>query len=554
MSSPPKKRPQQEAHPYAGRWVARLQGQVVGQGGTPSQALHAAKNARFKEIPKVEYVAATNSYSLPPIVAGVRAALPKNQEIYLVGGAVRDLLLGQPLRELDFALPGKAIPLGRRVAKALGADFYPLDESRDAGRVILQDEGGKRLTLDFISTQGKDIDSDLAARDLTINAMAIDLRQPEALLDPLGGAADLAAKRLRACSPEAFSVDPVRVLRTIRMAAAFSMKIEKETRQRMRAAAKGFITVSPERLRDEFFKLLQAPRLATSLRALELLGALEVMFPELNALKDLEQPAPHVFDVLEHSFQVVDKLEMVLGALGPNYASEGASDLHTGLIVLRLGRYRNQISQHLAVEFVPERPRHALLLFAGLMHDLGKATTRSVDEKGRIHFYEHEARGGDMLAVRAAVLHLSNTEIEYLRTIASQHMRPMQLTQTGEAPTRGAIYRFFRDAGTAGVDICLLSLADLMGKYGAELPQSELERHLDILRVLLEAYYEQPEKSVSPPVLLNGDDLMRELDLKPSPKVGEILEALREAQASGEVNDRAQAVALAKNLLMSGSR
>ena len=103
----------------------------MGQGGTPRQALHAAKNARFKEIPKVEYVASTNSYSLPPIIAGVRAALPKNQEIYIVGGAVRDLLLGQPLRELDFALAGKAIPLGRRVAKALSADFFPLDEKNN---------------------------------------------------------------------------------------------------------------------------------------------------------------------------------------------------------------------------------------------------------------------------------------------------------------------------------------------------------------------------------------------------------------------------------------
>ena len=147
--------------------------------------------------------------SLPPLVERVRAVLPADQELYLVGGAVRDLLLEKPSHDFDFVLPSKAIATARRVANALGAAFYPLDVSRDVGRVILN-EGLERATLDFIAWQGADIDSDLAARDLTINAMAIDLRHPEALLDPLGGVADLTARRVRACSQDAFRTDPVR--------------------------------------------------------------------------------------------------------------------------------------------------------------------------------------------------------------------------------------------------------------------------------------------------------------------------------------------------------
>ena len=327
--------------------------------------------------------------SLPPLVERVRAVLPADQELYLVGGAVRDLLLEKPSHDFDFVLPSKAMATARRVANALGAAFYPLDESRDVGRVILN-EGLERATLDFIAWQGADIDSDLAARDLTINAMAIDLRHPEALLDPLGGVADLTARRVRACSQNAFRTDPVRVLRAIRMAASFDMKIDKGTRQAMREAAASLPQVSAERLRDELFRLLQAPKLATSLRALDVLGALEPILPELTALKGVEQRAPHAFDVWNHTLQVVNKLDHIISLLGEHYKPEGAGNLHSGLVVLRLGRYRSQISALLGRELVPGRSRRELLMFAALYHDAGKPATHSVEAEGRVRFIGHD--------------------------------------------------------------------------------------------------------------------------------------------------------------------
>jgi putative nucleotidyltransferase with HDIG domain len=534
-----------EGEPYAGRWVARLRGIIVGQGGSPRQALQAAKASRLKETPQVEYMASTSTFTLPPLVERVRSVLPADQELYLVGGAVRDLLLGRPVRDLDFAVPGRAIPLGRKLANALGADFYTLDSERDAGRVLL-DVDGKQAILDFVALQG-DIDADLAARDLTINAMALDLRQPDALLDPLSGAADLRAKRLRACGPRSFESDPVRVLRAVRMAAAFGMQIESETRKWLRAAAAGLTLVSAERLRDEWLRLLLAPKPAASLRALDLLGALEGSFPELVRLKGVTQSAPHIYDVWEHTLHVVEKLEFAFAALDENYPAEGASDFASGLIVLRLGRFRSQLSQHLAAEMVAERPRRALLLLAALLHDSGKPLTRRVEPSGRIRFFGHEAAGANLAAERGAALHLSGEEIAYLDTVVANHMRPAALTRTGQLPSRRAIYRYFRDTGAAGVDICLLSLADMLGKNVTEINEAEFKAHLETLRTLLEAYYEKPEESVSPPILINGDELMSELGLKPSRKIGEILEALREAQAMGNVTDRAGAIAFARN-------
>jgi len=525
-----------------------VRGRVVGQGGTPRQALLAAKTARSKEIPQVEFIPSNMTTQLPQIVQRVKAALPPDQEIYLVGGAVRDLLLGRAVKDFDFLVLEKAIALGRKVANAIGSDFYPLDPQRGAGRVIVNEDGA-RITLDFITIQGGDIDSDLAARDLTINAIAIDLRQSDALLDPFGGAQDLLAKQVKACSPTSFSADPVRIIRAVRMAAAFGMRIDKETRALMRAAASGLPTVSPERLRDEFFKLLAAPKPGTSIRALDLLGAQDPIFPEIARLRKLEQPSPHAFDVWNHILQVLSKLDMVLELLGDGVGAEGAGDMQSGMIVQKLGRYRKQFKEHLGVELVPDHSRLALLHFAALLHDAGKATTQSRDETDRIHFFDHENVGAAIIAERGRELHLSNDEIEILKIIVKHHGRPYLLTKEGDLPSRRAIYRFFRDSGETGVEICLLSLADFLGKFDAQVPQDELEKHLDTLRTLLEAYFEHADEQVSPPILVNGEDLMRELGLKPGPKIGELLEAVREAQAAGEVNSREEAIGFARNML-----
>jgi hypothetical protein len=188
-------------------------------------------------------------------------------------------------------------------------------------------------------------------------------------------------------------------------------------------------------------------------------------------------------------------------------------------------------------------------MLAALFHDTGKPGTRTIDPDGRIRFFEHEDLSVDIVKARAAALHLSNAEIDYLQTVVRHHGRPYALTLTGELPSRRAIHRFFRDAGPEGVDICLLSLADFMGKFGPEIPQTEFKEHLETLRTLLEAFYEKPQEAVAPPALLNGDDLMSKLGIQPGPKLGEMLTAIREAQAAGEVATAEDALAYAKRFL-----
>ncbi|MCK4898632.1 MAG: hypothetical protein KAS38_07635, partial [Anaerolineales bacterium] len=134
---------------YAGRWIALIDDRVVAQGGTPSQALHAARAARYKEIPQVRYVPTIEPFALSSRLEQISSKLSPDISVYLVGGAVRDALLGRDTHDLDFALAGNAIEVGRKVADALGAAFYPLDESRDTARVISIQPDGVRLVLDF---------------------------------------------------------------------------------------------------------------------------------------------------------------------------------------------------------------------------------------------------------------------------------------------------------------------------------------------------------------------------------------------------------------------
>jgi putative nucleotidyltransferase with HDIG domain len=215
-------------------------------------------------------------------------------------------------------------------------------------------------------------------------------------------------------------------------------------------------------------------------------------------LKGVEQAAPHIHDVWTHTLEVIGKLEALLEALAPEYDPDKAANLMLGLAVLRLGRYRQQLTEHLTTMLTPDRSVRSLLFLAALYHDVGKPSTRKVDEKGRLRFLTHDEVGAAMASRRAKALHLSNAEAERLATIVRHHMRPLLLAQLDELlPTRRAIYRFFRDCGPAGVDICILSLADVLGMYGTTLPQELWAKHLDVVRVLLEAWWEKPAERVT---------------------------------------------------------
>jgi poly(A) polymerase len=534
---------------YAGRWVAKVHGKIVAQGGTPEQALHAARMSRHKEKPEIIYM--PFPFSSSPLLDSIRAALP-DIELYLVGGAVRDMLLNRVSNDLDFAIPKNAIQIARRIANVLHADFYVLDESFDTARVILPADNGTRNILDFAAFRGADLDTDLRGRDFTINAIAFDLRN-QTILDPLGGGSDLRGKLISACSDTSLKDDPIRILRAVRQAAAFDFKIEAETRNAMKHAAPMLPNISPERQRDELFKILEGPRPDASLRALERLGVFPYFLPELSAMKGVKQSAPHVHDVWEHTLSVIQNLEGLLASLAPGYDAEKTNDLFTSLFTLHLGRYREQFTTHFHQTLNTDRSLRALLFFAALYHDVSKPATKSVDETGRIRFLGHNEFGAKVAVERAHDLNLSNGEIERVKIIIENHMRFHFFTSRMEGekqePSRKSIYRFFRDASEGGVDLVLLGLADLRGTRRHTLTQENWTAALDVAKILLENYWEKPQETVAPPRLINGLDVMDEYQLEAGPTIGQVLDAIREAQATGKVSTREEALTFGREWL-----
>ncbi len=489
------------------------------------------------------------SSSLPIILDTVRELTPQGEKVYLVGGAVRDLLLAKACHDMDFVVEGDVRPLARRLANHFNGDFFMMDAERQTARVILPVADGSRQNFDFAALRAADLEGDLRARDFTVNAIAINIHAPGKLIDPLGGAADLLAKTLRACSATAFLDDPLRVLRGVRLSLALGYRLEPDTTRLMRAAVPKLRRVSIERMRDELFRMLDCSQPAAAIRLLDQLGALQVILPEIGALKGVSQSAPHIWDVWEHTLAMLSDLQRLFVALVEPYDEDNSGNLVLGLAVMRLGRFREHLAAHFQRQLNPNRSLRALLGLAALYHDIAKPAARQENADGKIHFLEHETLGEGVTVRRAKALALSQAEVEHLALLVRLHMRVHFLVNTADTPTRRAIYRFFRAAGEVGVDLVLLSLADRLATEGYNLNVQTWERHLDICHALLEAWWEHPEPGLKPPRLINGHDLQSHFCLSPGQRIGECLEAIQEAQAVGEIATRDEALAFAQNWL-----
>lgn len=493
----------------------------------------------------------TSLLEITPWMEIVRSAVKPGQQVYLVGGAVRDLQLSVPIHDLDFAITGETIRVARFVARHLKGNFFVLDDERSTGRVITTREDGSPFLIDFTQLVDNDLETDLRRRDFTINAMGIDPAHPDQIIDPCHGLDDLHQKILHACATTSLEDDPVRSLRGIRFAVQLSLQIAPETEEQIRQIFPLLGRSSAERSRDELFKILDGHRPDLGLRMIERLGGLPYLLPELVLLKGVTQSAPHGLDVWEHTLETIQRLSWLFElSKAPRDPDPFLNDL-TNSTLQTLDKFQARLQDYLAGHLVADRSNRALLILAGLYHDVGKPATRSLQEAGRIRFLGHEHVGVDLIAQRGRALVLSNAEIERLQTIIQHHMRVHQLAQTPEKISGRpihprAIYHFFRDTGPAGVDIALLTLADTLATYLTGPPAGVWKNELGVVSTLLEAWWEKPKQSVHPTALVDGHDLIQELGLVPGPMIGELLAAIREAQAVGEVGSQEEALAFAR--------
>jgi tRNA nucleotidyltransferase/poly(A) polymerase len=478
--------------------------------------------------------------------------------LYLVGGSLRNLLAGDPCSDWDLVTDGNAHKLARRLADTLGGFYAYLHEK--ASRVVWHVAGGENLVLDIAPLHGSTLEEDLRARDFTLNALAAPLAPvveqlslagsltPDTLplIDPLHGLADLQARQLRAVDGEVFRRDPLRMLRALRLARRYGLTITAETEKLIRRDATLLPRVAAERIQAELYTLLAQPGALDQLYRLDSCGLLMVLFPELQAACGMQQPAPHYWDVLEHSLQSVRALEVLTGALesapGTSFAPDLAAQPADMEMLNELRELLRAGEQQRVFRFADLHSARVKL--AALLHDIGKPLTYTVDGQGAIHFYGHPQIGAPVAGEIMNRLSASNQDRRLVQLVTAHHMRPGQLGQDGPVTPR-AIRRYFVDLGPTGIIVALFSLADHLATLGPQPRTVAWSRHLGVVRLLLTSYIRERAK-IMPPRLVHADELMSRLRLQPGPILGQLLEVIAEAQADGLIHSREEAILLAK--------
>lgn len=459
-----------------------------------------------------------------------RCALKNKVTLYLVGGYLRDIFLGRRKEnpDIDFCIAKNAVRFGRKTAKQLGAGFVVLDRAHGTSRAVKKVKD-KFYTLDFTDFRGKDLKDDLLHRDFTINAFALELAQvfkaKEAeVLDPHQGIKDLKSKVIRIVNPKAFDEDPLRILRAFSMAAIFDFKIEKQTLQLAARKRKKLSAVSFERVREEIFKILDTPYAFKYFSLMDNLGILEIIFPEINVTRHVEQGPYHHLDVWQHSLETLRQLEMALKDFSGN----------------------KDITGYLNENISGERKRRALIKLAALLHDIGKPQAMRREE-GKLKFHGHERVGFNIADGIATRLKLSNGESEALKKIILWHLRPGYLSDSKHLSQR-AIFRYFRDTGEEAVSTLLVSLGDQRSTKGPLTSKESRQAHEKLVsRLLKENFRRKKEKKLTR--LITGDDLIKKFKLQPSPLIGKILSDLEELQAIGKIRARKEAFLAVKDIL-----
>lgn len=437
-----------------------------------------------------------------------------NIDIYLVGGAVRDFFLNKDNFDKDIIVEKiNAKKFAQSLAKSINATFVPLDEENKIYRLVLQD---KINFIDIASPIGKNIEEDLRRRDLTINAIAINLKTFE-ILDFSGGIEDLKAKKIRHISEQNFIDDPLRLLRVYRFQATLGYKVDAELKKIISKHAKKIQKPSIERINYELLKLFAGNYTAQTLIDMDKTSLLSELLPIVDELKKVPSNLHHHLDLFHHSIEVVKQIQDIYEKSCP------------------------EIQQHLdAVDF-GGASRLAHLKFAGLLHDTGKPSTWTIEEDtGRHRFIKHDDLGSKICAKILKKSKFSKKQIEYITKMVKYHIYPSHVTSAPEL-TEKIYMRFIRKMEKEVIDVIILAMADRLSAKGVEITEEIIANNINNLQKLLDYYLNIRDDLKPLPKLLSGNEIMDLLNLKPSKELGDLIKLLKEAQLSGEITTKIEA-------------
>jgi len=489
-----------------------------------------------------------------PLIIGINDFLNEHGvQGYIVGGFIRDTILGRDTADIDIAISADALKVTPELATTLGCKHVPLDEANRVSRVIVKGAARDKAQwqIDF-STITDSIEHDLKQRDFTIDAMAVRLDSitegitDTGLVDPFKGLADIRHRVIRAVSDDVFQSDALRLLRGVRLAAELGFSIDRHTEALVRQHCRLIASVAGERVREELLKLLAIPKTGHLILYLDDLELIAVLVPELAQARGVDQPREHQWDVFNHSIKAVDAVDFVLRHESWEYADKG---------ILDCVPWSAELERHFNSKVSSGSNRRLLLKLAALLHDIAKPQTKTIDDQGRTRFFGHAREGAKTTVDILERLRFSTREIKLVAGIVRHHLRPVQICQD-ELPSRRAIYRYFRDTGEAAIDALFFSLADHLATRGSNLNITNWRQHAALIEHVL-TQHDKQESITAPPKIISGYDIMNTFNLAPGHKIGELLEAVREAQASADITTRDEALSYVKNLLIgekSGSR
>ncbi|MGE4385623.1 MAG: CCA tRNA nucleotidyltransferase [Endomicrobiaceae bacterium] len=457
-----------------------------------------------------------------------------NTAVFAVGGYIRDILLNKSSLDLDLVVSKSANIFAKKTAEALNGKYFLLHKDTQVYRVAVFGNPDIKY-IDISLMHGKTIKDDLLNRDFTVNSLAVNIKNfndiKNNVIDYCNGYADLKNKRINLVYGKAFSDDPLRMLRAFRIASEYNFKITENLFSSVKKYSKKINSAAPERIKNEFFRILNNKNSSKYISLMDDSKLLESIFPVIAIMKkSAKNFYYHPKGLFQHCFQTLESLEKILCKLDKYFPES-----------------EDKLRNHLNENFSDNVNKINLLKFTAIFHDCAKPEcAKKIDKK--IRFLGHEELGAEKASEIMKKLRMSNKEIDFVKSIIAQHMRPSNLAKS-DIITNRAQTKLFRDLKENVPDVLILAMSDWHSYKSLKVYSKKiLKQQEKAVAMIIKNYFEFITKT-NLKKLIDGNDLMQSLSIKPGKIVGELLRAVDAAHQEGKINTKKEAIKLAKSKL-----